>query len=87
MGVARPLRGLARHAPPGPMARETRLALFGLPLAQDMDGAPATEIFQPGYLPAPPAPVASYDDLVPPPAAAYDLEHVRERLRGLGYVE
>jgi hypothetical protein len=81
-------RGVALDPLDGAQITPTLLNVLGLPGARDMDGAPATRIFESGYLPRAPAAVESYDPLVSPDDPdEYDLEAVRERLRGLGYVQ
>jgi len=72
----------------------TILTLFGLPVAEDMDGRVLTEAIEPGFLRTHPvATVATYED----PAGENDEEQepiessvdeeVRERRRSLGYIE
>jgi len=81
-------RGVVLEPLDGAQVTPTLLAALGIPLARDMDGAPATALFEPGWLPAPPPPVETWDDRVPPPSAGpADPAHLEERLRGLGYVQ
>jgi predicted AlkP superfamily phosphohydrolase/phosphomutase len=72
----------------------TLLALFGLPVADDMDGRVLTEAIEPAFLRAHPVTsVATYEDSSAgageerePIESSVD-EAVRERLRSLGYIE
>jgi hypothetical protein len=81
-------RGVVLERLEGAQVTPTLLAALGIPLARDMDGRPATELFEPGWLPEPPPPVETWDDRVPPRSAEpSDPAHLEERLRGLGYVE